>query len=392
MPLFRVFRTAALLAIAGAMFAVPLRAQVTRADSAAVLLNVAQQLDAEGDSNLAREVLAVLLRYFGGTPAARDAEVWLNELRAVKAEGSGRIGLTVWNTVFGAWLGVAVPAAFGAEDAAPYGAGLLIGAPLGFFGTRGITAKTPVTAGQAVATSFGSIWGTFQGMGWRAVLEIGSEEQCYDYGYGLECWDSTPDEAPWTAAVVGGLAGLAGGAIIGGATKPSAGTATMVQFGALWGTWYGLALGVLANQEDDALLTWTLLGGNAGLLGTALTSPSWEVTAGQAWLISAAGWAGGVAGLGLDLLLEVEEEETAVAIPAVTSLVGLVTGIALAGRSGGRDEPGGGFGSGALINLSGSDWSIGMPLPQPTVFKTIDENNRRRTSLGARLPLLVGSF
>jgi hypothetical protein len=360
------------------------------------MLQVARQLDVQGKTGLAREVLAVLMDYYGDTAAAREAAAWLSELRTSQGRGSGRIGLTVWNTLFGAWLGAAIPAAFGADDPGPYGAGLLIGAPLGFFGTRAITAQNPVTAGRATATAFGSIWGTFQAMGWRAVLNIGEEQDCYydpydgqTYCYGYR----SSDAAPFAAAVLGGLAGLAGGAIVGGATEPSAGTATAVAFGGTWGTWYGVVFGVMAGAEDDALLSWSLLGGNAGLLATALTTPGWEISPGQAWLITAGGIAGGVAGLGVNLLFEVDDTETVIGILAAGTTMGLASGAAVALSGRGRNFDAGRYGAaGALVNLDGNDWTLGLPIPQPAVFRATDLNRGSKTKLGLRVPLLAGRF
>ncbi len=372
-----------------------LRAQPTRADSAAILLEAARQLDSRDQTALARDLIAFMLRHFGDTPASQDAATWWARLRGRTERGHGQVGLTVWNTLFGAWMGVAIPAAAGADQPAPYGAGLLLGAPLGFGITKALTNRYPVTSGQAVATSFASIWGTFQGIGWRSVLDIGDKEQCYydpNSSY-QDCWRYTPDGAPWTAAVIGGLVGMAGGTVISRATDPSAGTATMIQFGTFWGTWFGLAAGVLADAEHDALLRWTLLGGDAGLLGAALTSSQWDVTAGQAWLITAAGLAGGIGGLGIDLLFEVEDEKIAVAIPAVTSATGLLVAAVLThnGRGNGGGERRLGT-VGSLVNVSGGHWSLGLPIPQPTIVNRIDVARSHPTSLGVRVPLLTGSF
>ncbi|KPJ95719.1 MAG: hypothetical protein AMS18_02355, partial [Gemmatimonas sp. SG8_17] len=260
---------------------------------------------------------------------------------------------------------------------------------------KALTNRYPGTSGQATAISFASVWGTFQSIGWRSVLDIGDEAQCYfdPYSNYQDCWRYTPDEAPWTAALIGGLVGIAGGTVISRATDPSAGTATMIQFGALWGTWFGLASGVLADAADDGLLTWTLLGSDAGLLATALTSAQWDVTAGQAWLITAAGLAGGIGGLGLDLLFEVEDDKTAVAIPALTSAAGLLAAAVLTHSRSINGDNGGRFGSlGSLVNLSGSEWSLGLPIPQPTAFNRPDLARSHQTALGVRVPLLTGSF
>jgi hypothetical protein len=373
-----------------------LQAQVSRADSAAVLLDAARNLQADGHNSLARQLLVYIVGRYGETPAAATALEWLQVTRAESDRNSGQAGLIVWNTLYGAWLGVAIPAAFGADSPGPYGAGLLIGAPLGFFGTKAFTTRNPVSSGQAIATSFGSIWGTWQGVGWRAVLDIGSKTytDCWDTGLGTtECftYEDTPEEAGFTAAVVGGLAGLATGGAVALAKDPTAGDATLVMFGSFWGTWYGLAAGVLAGAEDDALLTWTLVGGDVGLLGSALGTKAWTGTAGRTWLVSASGLAGGLAGLGLDLLMEIDDEKTAVLIPSLTSAVGLVVGLAVTDNQPdglGSFDPSAGA---ALVNLSGGDWRLGMPLPRPTVLKYY-EQGRSRTKLGFHVPLLSGRF
>lgn len=395
MSLIRAVISAMAIILAGTAIPSSLHSQVSRADSATVLLRVAQRLEADGETGMARDVLAVLLHYYPDTRAANAAADWLTDLRTVRTRGNGRTGLTVWNTIYGAWLGVAVPTALGATEPAPYGAGLLIGAPLGFFGTRALTQNKSVTSGQAISTAFGSIWGTFQGIGWREVFDIGDTESCwYDEYVGQEyCYESTPEEAPFTAAVIGGLAGLATGAAVSAATDPSAGTATMVQFGALWGTWYGIAAGVLAGAEDEALLAWSLVGGNVGLLGTALSTSSWEMTAGQAWLVTAAGLAGGVAGLGVTFLFNVENAEAGVGITAAGTTAGLVTGLVIVARNGSsRLESDQFIGGGALVNLDGSNWSLGLPIPQPALLRRADSPGSTRTAIGMRVPLLAGTF
>ena len=48
-------------------------AQVSKADSAAVLLGVARRITWQGDAKLAHELMLHLVREFPDTPAARDA-------------------------------------------------------------------------------------------------------------------------------------------------------------------------------------------------------------------------------------------------------------------------------------------------------------------------------
>ncbi|UCG88186.1 MAG: hypothetical protein JSW71_06480 [Gemmatimonadota bacterium] len=380
------------VAISATLLSTPvcLTAQVTRSDSAAVLLDAARRLEARGDSETTRRLLVFIIQAYDGTQAASEAAVWLGTVRRVTDAGSGRAGLMVWNTLFGAWLGVAIPAAFGSESEEAFGAGLLIGAPLGFFGTKAFTANYPVSSGQAITAAFGSMWGTWQAVGWRSVLDIGSETRCdafSDY-----CGEYTPDEAPFTAAVLGGLAGIAAGGAVAAARNPTAGDATLVTWSSFWGTWYGLAGGVLADAEGDALLTWGLIGGNVGLIASAVATKSWTGSAGRVWMITAAGLAGGLAGVGIDLLGSVEDEKAAVLIPALTSAAGLAIGTAITrSQPNGFDEPDL-ESTQALVNLNGGDWSLGMPLPLPTLLSRHTRDGRMRTALGVQIPLLTGRF
>src|SRR5690606_25814729 len=137
---------------------VPARAaaQETRADTAAVLLRVAEQLEAEGRTALAAALLQAVLERYGETPAAaeiarrRAAE---RTVAAAEVTGSGRGELMVWGTLYGLWLGAAIPAAAGADDPEAYGLGLLLGGPAGFLASR-LYAGQELTEGQARAIPF----------------------------------------------------------------------------------------------------------------------------------------------------------------------------------------------------------------------------------------------
>ena len=111
-------------------------AQVTPADSAAVLLQAAQDFELEGEAEIAAALYNHITERFPGTPAAAEARARLTGDPG-RFDPVSRLELPVFGTLYGLWLGVAVPAAFGAEDEAAYGAGLLIGGPLGLFAARG---------------------------------------------------------------------------------------------------------------------------------------------------------------------------------------------------------------------------------------------------------------
>ena len=197
------------LLLAGMVFSLPspLPAQQTAADSAQVLLDAARLLQRQGYLDLAREVLRIAATRYPDTAAGLEASRESSRLPAGQVTGFSRTGFFLYNTLYGGFLGVAIPAAFGADGPEAYGAGLLIGAPLGFFASRAYARGRNLTDGQAGIIDFASFWGTWQGFGWRAVFNIGEEEICeIDY-----CYTNGSDTAPWAAGVIGGLTGLGAG-------------------------------------------------------------------------------------------------------------------------------------------------------------------------------------
>ena len=126
------------------------------------------------------------------------------------------------------------------------------------------------------------------------------------------------------------------------------------------------------NDDDDQPLTGALIGGNVGLVTTALLAPSWNMTRNRARVISIAGVIGGLGGLGLDLLVLPDDDKTAVAIPLATSLVGLGLGV-WATRNAGvefaqADEAPSSL-SGALFKMDEGDFRVGFPMPTPTFLR-----------------------
>lgn len=354
----------ALLALFAAGFVLtvaPMRvqAQATRADSAAILLDAATRLERDGRSEAADALLEMILQRFGGTPAAEQARSLLAQAPGGRSTRSGRVELQVWTTLYGLWMGVAVPAAFGAEDPEPYGVGLLVGGPVGFLTGLGLARSRTLTDGQARAITFGGTWGTWQGFGWAEV---------FDWGEGLECdgdvcTGGDSSEELFGAMIIGGLTGIVTGTLLSNRPVPD-GVATSVSLGSMWGSWFGLATGILTDLEGDDLLAATLLGGNGAVLGAALLTPRWNMSRNRARLISIAGVVGGLAGGGIDLIVQPDNEKTAVAIPLVGSVAGLAIGAATTRgydqRQGGQDGASGGA---ALLEVTGGRWSAGLPAP-----------------------------
>jgi hypothetical protein len=356
-----------------------------------VLLTVARDLSSAGQHDLAEELLRYIVRRFEGAPAAIEAETLLTGVRRAQALGSGRTGFIIWNTLFTTWLGLAIPAAFGADDASAYGAGLLVGAPLGFFASKTYARTTPLTAGQGGLYWLSTVWLSWQALGWREVLNIGDDELCFPDGLGGEfCRENTPDTAPWAALVAGGLAGVGAGIVLSRRDIDN-GTASLLRHAAFWGTWYGVGLGVLTDATDESLLTWALLGGDAALLAGIPLAKAWQPSPGQVRLITAAGLAGGLAGVGLDLLLEVDDDQTAIAIPLVGTTVGLLGGALMGSRrSAAAADAASDFGT-ALVSLDGR-LGVDLPWPLPTAIPSLLPDGRIRSQPGIQVKLFNARF
>jgi hypothetical protein len=363
-----------------------LAAQETAADTAAVLLSAAEALDRDGKHDVAEELLRYILRRYPDTASAAEARRLLTGVRRAQQLGAGRTGFIVWNTVFSAWLGVAVPAAFGADEPAPYGAGLLIGAPAGFLGSGAYARRYPLTLGQGALYQLSTLWLSWQALGWREVFGIG--DVCVQDQFGEYC--DTPDTAPWAALALGGLAGIGTGLAL---TRLDVddGTAALVRHAAFWGTWYGFAAGVLTGAEDDGLLPWTLLGGDVAIGAGVPVAKLWRPSPGQVRLVTAAGLAGGLMGGGLDLLLEVDDEKTAVAIPLVGTTVGIVAGMVLVSGGGRAAGERNANVRSALLNVDRGA-SIGLPTPLPTAIPALARDGHIRRRPGASIVILHASF
>jgi hypothetical protein len=371
--------------------AAELRAQ-TRADTAAILLNAARELRARGDMAAARGLLDYIKSQYGGTAAAAEVDQLRVALQGTpEAERGGRVELMVGGAMYGAWLGIAIPIIAKADGPEAFGVGLLLGAPAGFLAGRAYTRAHPLTEGQARALTFGTLWGTAQGFGWAEVFELGQEVVQFCPPTGDPCYITTSgNEAPARtgAAVVGGLAGMGVGAML--ARKPiTAGTAAAVTLSGMWGTWFGFGGAYLADLNDDDLLAAAMLAGNAALIGGALAAPAWRMTESRARLISVGGLIGGLAGGGLWLIIQPDNERTAIAYPLIGSAAGLVAGVHWT-RSRGASPPSGGRGDdarGALLNGNEGRWALDLPAASVTL---------RRTESGlqpaAYVPLLRARF
>ena len=361
------------------LLATPTRsvAQVTPADSAGVLVGVATRLQAEGRGQLARQLLQLVRDRYPNTPAAAEAARLLRDVERVVNDESGRTELMVFGATYGATLGVTLPIALEADDPTAWGFGLLLGAPAGFLLSRQYARSRSLSEGQASAIISGATWGAWQALGWRGVFDLGEEEDCFEpFPEGpSECYPGGPDEHTvmrW--GIAGSLIGLGVGAML--SHKPiDQGTAATVNFGALWGTWFGSAMSILAGQDDGehGVLTAALMGGNAGLVAAALADSKWQLSEQRARLISISGVAGLLAGMGLVVIMQPNEaDDSLILLPLGGSIAGLALGARWT-RHMQRD---------ALIDAGNKRLGFQMPSVQPMM---IDKGSERVPALGINL-------
>ncbi len=364
-------------------------AQATRADSAAVILGTAERFREQGREDVATALYEYIVGRFGDTVAAARARELLGSQPGAGSTRGGRVGLQVWSTLYGLWLGVAIPATFGADGPKPYGIGLLLGGPIGFLTGASLARSRELTDSQARAITFGGMWGTWQGYGWAAVLDWGE----FDYStcdpfIGCEGEDKST-ERRFAGMMLGGVAGIATGAVL-SRRDIAPGDAALVNFGALWGTWFGVAGGVLAGASDDNLLATTLLAGDAGLVSMALIAPRWNISRNRARLISISGVIGGLAGAGVDLIAQPDDEKTGIAIPLVTSIAGLAIGVAATRNYDARAMPDGGPDA-ALLQFEHGRVSLGVPTPA-AVLAPIVRHGRMTHEVTAGITLFKARF
>ena len=366
----------------------PASAQLTRADTAAVLLAAAEDFANRGADDVAEALYRHILERFPGTVAAETARTRLEVVTGRQSQAGGEVELKVWSALYGLWQGVALPLAFNADDAEVYGLGLLVGGPAGFLIGRAMARSRPRSLGQARAITWGGTWGAIQGLGWAHALNFGGDE--YD----------PSDEAVMWSMIAGGAVGIVGGAVA-ARREVTSGTSTSATLGSLWGLWIGAATAVLVDpdMEGDAIVATVMLTGNAGLGAGALLGSRVPLSRSRARLISLAGVIGGFASMGINMIAQPDDPRPRVVMGTMlaASLGGLALGASLTSGGRGEDDPSEDLEAaaslpapGALLNWSDGDWALSTPLPSPVLEPTGRRDGR--DGLVWKVPLLKVRF
>lgn len=386
------FRGLLLLAISAAALSAPhpAAAQLTRADSAAVLLAAAEEFADRGGDDIAEALYRHILERFPGTPAAETARARIEVVASRQSQAGGEVELKVWSTLYGLWQGVAIPLAAGADGPEVFGLGLLAGGPVGFLTGRAMARSRPLSLGQARAITWGGTWGAIQGWGWARALDFGGND--YNGRYG----DDESTEAAVTSMIIGGALGIGGGLAL-SRREITPGESTSAMLGSLWGLWVGFSTAVLADAEGDGLTAGAMIGGNAGLVAGALVGSRVPLSRGRARMISLGGLIGAFGGAGITLIAQPDGEKAIVGTILASSLVGLALGAAGTRDDRGETDPSEDSEAttslpapGSLLSWSDGEWAFSAPLPTPTLQPTVARDGR--DGLAWKVPLLKVRF
>lgn len=134
--------------------------------------------------------------------------------------------------------------------------------------------------------------------------------------------------------------------------------------------------GIVDADDGDAVLATALISGNVGLVTGALLSDRYDLSRSRIRMMNLGALVGGLGGVGLDLLIQPDDEEVALSIPLATSVLGL--GIAAARTADAAPDPGDGPPdlNRALLDYRDGALSVQAPLPLP-IMRALDRPGAR---------------
>ena len=171
-----------------------------------------------------------------------------------------------------------------------------------------------------------------------------------------------------------GLGSILGSAILTRNKSYPSGDIGLAKSGMLWGALLPLGFYLsIAKDPDTQALAWTVLGGgNLGLLSMALIAPQLEWNRKRSIWLDVGGVIGGTTGLALGALLSPDNGRVIAAGSVVGSVIGISTAVLLtihngSARPNGKEAHAPAY---SLLWKDGSDWGLGLPLPQLTPKQT----------------------
>lgn len=144
--------------------------------------------------------------------------------------------------------------------------------------------------------------------------------------------DGEANEVAGTAAL-GGLLGVGAGAVLIAPGRNRESTVALASLATTTGAWLGLVGSELTGGDDgpdaDAAFTGMLLGGDAALLAAVLAGPHVQLSRSRARLLGLGATVGALTGLAFDLTFDVEAREGAWIMMGAGTLAGLAGALAL---------------------------------------------------------------
>jgi len=130
-----------------------------------------------------------------------------------------------------------------------------------------------------------------------------------------------------SSAMTGGLVGILTTSILTRKVDLSLGDASIIHYSGLWGTWLSFLAGLLVDIEDeDNHLTLVLVGGNLITAATAALTPKIEMSLGQASLINLSGIVGTMVAGGFLAMFQPDSERVIWGTLMLGGILGLVGG------------------------------------------------------------------
>ena len=217
---------------------------------------------------------------------------------------SGRTQAYIFSGYYGLWLSIAIPVALEADSEEPYALSLLTIPAASILVANRVMKGRNVTRADASLISAGGWMGTWQGLGWAALGE-------------------SDGNAVVGIGVAGGLAGIGLAGIINNSATLTTGHADLIGSGIWWGAWFGLLAAAFANvDDDDDVLRSMLIGSDVLVLGAGLGARNTTLSRRRVRFMNLGGILGGVAGGGILLLAQPDDEKLITGILGLTSVAG----------------------------------------------------------------------
>lgn len=288
-------------------------------DSAESQYRLAMRFASQARYDVSQPILEDLVAQQPQDPVAADASASLATIRgAIDSrrglflpgsiyDRSGRTDLMVFAGYYGIWTGIAIPAALGAEDGEAYAAGILLAPAASLIITHNLTRQSEIGLGRARMIGLGGNLGTWQGVGWSAVLDAEGKDVV---GVGL----------------LTGLAGIAAATALSGGKDITEAHGMLSNSAMLWGGWLGFVAGEVAELEDDDLVISSLMGSNVLVAGALVGARGSTLSRSGVRMIGLMGAVGTAFGFGIDLLVSVDSSPAAFGIAGAGTIAGLIIG------------------------------------------------------------------